>query len=87
MWEFLRTTPAQAVIWVTVLLVLAAVGIYIVFHFRRGKAERNISANEMLTGFRQLHDGGELTPNEFRKIKSVLGTKLQDEMDDVDQSG
>ena len=87
MWEFLRTTPAQAVIWVTVLLLLAAVGIYVVHLFRGDTAEPKISANEMLTDFRQLHDGGELSATEFRKIKSVLGDKLQDELDDVDQAG
>jgi hypothetical protein len=41
----------------------------------------------LLTGFRDLHDQGRLSPAEFRRIKSVLGEKLQDELSSEDAEG
>ena len=77
--EFLTTTTAQAVIWVSVLLILAVCGAYIVRFFRDRSTRAQESASEMLSRFRQLHESGELSQVEFRHIKSVLGPRLQAE--------
>lgn len=76
MLEFLRSTPAQAVIWVTVLIVLCVVGVYIVKWVRSRGESGEPQASEWLTGFREMSEHGEITPQEFRQIKAVLGTKL-----------
>jgi hypothetical protein len=82
--EFLRSTSAQAVIWIAILLVLCAIGAYVVIFFRnRGRSSQS-SASELLTSFRQLHNKGGISRTEFREIKSVLGTKIQDELDSSD---
>ena len=78
--EFLTSTPAQAVIWTTVLLVLLMVGYYLVTSFRNRSGEDSLTANEMLTNFREMHDEGEISKDEFRTIKTVLGAKLNNEL-------
>ena len=87
--EFLRTTPAQVVIWMTALVILATVGLYIVLWVRDRQRPERRSPSEMLSDFRQLHDQGDLSPTEFQRIKSMLGEKLQDELDSkhADRSG
>jgi hypothetical protein len=34
----------------------------------------------LLTEFRDLHESGQLSQAEFKNIKSVLGTRVQDEL-------
>jgi len=77
MLEFLRSTPAQAVIWVSVLIVLCTVGAYVVKWVRNRHGSDEPPASELLTDFREMSEHGEITPQEFRQIKAVLGTKLQ----------
>ena len=87
MQEFLRSTPAQAVIWVTVLIVLCMVAVYVVKWFRNRHDSGQPRPSEWLTGFREMSEQGGLTPDEFRQIKSVLGTKLQHDLDSKDTEG
>ena len=87
MQEFLRSTPVQAVIWVTVLLALSAVGIYVIQRLRRFGSQSSPSANELLNGFRTMHDGGKLSPTEFRQVKTVLGQSLQQDVKSDDTEG
>lgn len=87
--EFLFSPAAQAVIWTSVLVALIIVGIYFVLGFRRWQHDDRVSANRLLTEFRNLRDSGSVSPSEFKNIKSVLGAKLQDELgsDETDNSG
>ena len=87
MLEFLRSTPAQAVIWVTVLIALCAVGVYIIRWIRNREDNSQPRASEWLTGFREMSEHGEITPQEFRQIKAVLGTKLQQSLGAKDAEG
>lgn len=84
--EFLTSTPAQVVIWSTVLVVLLIAGFYIVQRFRNPADDAGLSANELLTSFRQMHEGGQLNAAEFRNIKTVLKPKLQDEIGGANDS-
>lgn len=77
MLEFLRSTPAQAIIWVTVLIVLCTVAAYVVKRFRNRADSDDASASELLTGFRDMSEHGGITPEEFRQIKAVLRAELQ----------
>jgi hypothetical protein len=88
MHEFLQSTPAQAVIWVAVLLTIGCVGLYIIKWIRQwGDAESETSPNELLTRFRGMQDEGDISQSEFKQIKSVLGEKLQHELDSNDAEG
>jgi hypothetical protein len=85
--EFLLTTPAQVVIWTTALLVVSLIGVYVVGRFRDRKDDDRLSANDLLTNFRDLHLQGDIEDSEFRDIKTVLGTKLQQELKDTEERG
>lgn len=87
MFKFLQSTPAQAVLWITALLVLCAIGAYVVIRFRGRSSANRMSSSELLTGFRELRDEGDISGMEFRKIKSVLGQKLQNELKSSDAEG
>ena len=78
--QFLLSTPAQLVIWLTVLAVLVAIGGYIVGRLRDHSDDERLSANELLSNFREMHDQGDIGSSEFRNIKTVLGVKLQQEL-------
>lgn len=84
MWEFLRSTPAQAVLWVAVLFILSAIGVYLVKFFRN-RADGGISsAHEMLSRFRDMQDDGQLSTHEFRRVRSVLAPRLDAELKSKD---
>ena len=85
--EFLLSTPAQAVIWTAVLLVLVAISWYVVGRFRDRSDDNQLTANDLLTNFRELHHQGDIDDAEFRTIKTVLGAKLQDGLRDTDNEG
>jgi hypothetical protein len=78
--QFLLTTPAQIVIWLSVLGILVAIGGYIVGRLRDRADDERLSANDLLTNFREMHHRGDIKESEFRNIKTVLGTKLQQEL-------
>ena len=87
MLQFLRTTEAQAVIWVTALLMLAVIGYYIVRRFRDLSGDDNPTANELLSNFRELHQEGDISDKEFRTIKTVLKEKLENELNNAGDEG
>jgi uncharacterized membrane protein len=87
MLEFLRSTPAQGTIWVTVLIAICVAGVYVVKRFRERADSGEPTASDLLTEFREMREGGEITPQEFRQIKSVLGTKLQQSLGSKDTEG
>jgi uncharacterized membrane protein len=78
--EFLSTPTARTVLWVTVLLVMLAVGYYLVRRFRDRIGNDRQSASDLLTNFREMHHGGDISESEFRTIKTVLGQKLREEL-------
>ena len=67
--------------------VLTGIGALIVSRFRGGKEDDQPPASELLTKFRELHGQGQLTDQEFRKIKSLLASKLEQELSDRDEQG
>jgi hypothetical protein len=88
MQQFLQSTPAQAVIWVAALLTLGSVGLYLIKSIRQwSDTEGESSPNELLTHFRGMHDEGDISQTEFKRIKSVLGGKLQHDLNSNDTDG
>lgn len=80
MQDFLLTTPAQAVIWTTVLLIICSIAYYVVERFRDRTDDDHSVTHELLTNFRDLRQQGVIEETEFRDIKTVLGTKLRREL-------
>src|SRR5688572_33292197 len=78
--QFLLSTPAQLVIWLSVLAVLVAIGGFIVGRLRGRSGDERQTANELLSNFREMHEQGGIDPAEFRNIKTVLGVRLQREL-------
>ena len=77
--DFLRTSPAQAVIWVSSAVILSFIGWYVVSKFR-DRSGRGDTTSDHLTKFREMKRRGVLSDDEFRTIKTALGHKLHDEI-------
>ena len=78
--QFLLSTPAQLVIWLSALAILVAIGGFVVGRLRDRSDDERQTANDLLANFRDLHDQGDIDAAEFRNIKTVLGVKLQQEL-------
>lgn len=85
--DFLLSTPAQAVIWTTVLLILMAMSAYVLGRFRDRSDDSRQTANELLTNFQELHQQGDIEEAEYRTIKTVLGARLREELKDTESTG
>ncbi len=72
----------QAALLFAVVFVLAAVGIAIVRRVRDSRSDDIGESSEMMTKFRDLHDQGGLSDEEFRTIKTKLAGKLRSELGD-----
>lgn len=84
---FLAHPLVRAGLLFLAIAVLAAVGALIVSRFRDRADEDQPAASELLTNFRELHEEGELSEQEFRKIKTLLAEKLQQELNDNGKQG
>jgi hypothetical protein len=87
MLDFLRSTPAQMVIGVTIVSMVAVVGYYVVRKFRDRIDDDGPSANQLLSNFREMRQQGDIDDVEYRTIKTALGPKLQQELKDNDGEG
>ena len=80
MLEVLTTPSGKAVIWVTVLLVVAVVGWYVVLRFRDISDDDHPTPSELLTNFRELRQEGDISEQEYRTIKTALRPDIDREV-------
>jgi hypothetical protein len=73
----------QAALMFAAVFVLTAIGIAIVRKFRDREVDDATESSELITKFRDLHDEGGLSDEEFRTIKSKLATKLRAELREI----
>jgi uncharacterized membrane protein len=73
----------QAALMFALVFVVMAIGIVVVRRFRREKNDDVAESSKMMTKFRDLHDQGGLSDEEFRTIKSKLAAKLRSEIKEV----
>jgi hypothetical protein len=66
---------------------LAVLGIWIMARFRGSKDSDQPGASELLSKFRDLHEQGKLSDQEFRNIKTLLRDKLREELNDNAEKG
>ena len=79
----------QLVLGVASLAILVAIGrgIYWAGKIRAKAVQKEPSASELLTKFREMHSRGVLSDEEFRTIKTTLTERLQTELRDKDETG
>ena len=80
--RLIEAHPEQLVLWVALLAVLLAAGIYVAGKIRAKTVQQEPSSTQMLTKFRELHSRGVLSDAEFRTIKTTLAMQLQAELKD-----
>ena len=66
---------------------LVAVGWYVASRFRDPGEYKAPTANDLLTDFRELHEDDKIDKQEYGKIRSVLGDKINDELKDAEETG
>ena len=77
----------QLVLGVAALAILVAIGVYLAGKIRAKAVQKEPSASELLTKFREMHSRGVLSDEEFRTIKTTLTERLQTELRDKDETG
>ncbi len=87
MGEFLKSTPAQIVLSMAILAGLALVGFYLIGRTRNRRSKGAVSANELMSNFREMHGQGELSDEEFRTIKGMLADRVERELSDRGEAG
>jgi uncharacterized membrane protein len=75
------------VIWGALLAALLAVAGYVIGKVRAETVQKEPTASELMSKFRDLHSKGELSDAEFRTIKTALAARLQDELKDNGETG
>ena len=85
--DFLQTPTGKVVIMLSLLAILVIVSVYVVLKFRGRIGDDQANAQDMMTNFREMHDQGEISDAEFRKLKTVLGDKMQEELNDTADKG
>lgn len=85
--RFWHLEPQWLILWIAVLAVLVTIAWYVLGKIRPKSIQKELSASELLSKFRESHSRGELTDEEFRTIKTNLSARLQDELKDNDEKG
>jgi uncharacterized membrane protein len=88
--ELLKEPLAQLIIWLALLAIFVALGIYVLGKLRpnstqqgpTGSVQQEPTASELMSKFRELHSRGGLSDAEFRTIKTKLAARLQEELKD-----
>ena len=81
MWrDLLHEHSVSIALWGGIGLVLLAMGVYIIRRFPRGEVDDNPITSDMMSTFRDLHAEGELSEEEYRKIKTKLAARLKYEL-------
>jgi uncharacterized membrane protein len=70
-------TLVQMLISLGILAGLIAVGYLVVQRFRGGAANEGRPESDLLTKFQEMHHEGDISEQEYRTIKSVLGKDLR----------
>ena len=85
--EFLARPLVRAGLLFAAIAALTALGAFVVARFRGGKGDDQPSTSELLSKFRELHDQGELSDEEFRSIKANLAQRLEAELKSMEGQG
>jgi hypothetical protein len=87
MWTFLETPWGQILVWGVILGGLLLAATVVVRKIRSETIQKELTTNELLRKFGELHSQGGLTEAEFRTIKTQLAARLQEEIKDNGEKG
>ncbi len=73
-------TLTRATLLYAAIFVMIAIGLAIVRRFRGSAADDRPLQSEMMSKFRELHEEGGLSDEEFRTIKTKLASELKSEL-------
>jgi uncharacterized membrane protein len=76
--RYVLWSSAAAVI---VLLLVMALVVAWLERWRKRPEQDKMSASDQLARFRELYERGELSPEEFARIRTLLGDRLKEELD------
>ena len=85
--DFLNNVMVQVLIWTTLAVVVFGGGLYLIVKVRSSLRDETSGSHELINNFRELHDQGELSDEEYRTIKTMLATRLQQELKGGSKSG
>lgn len=78
--SFLDDRYAQIILGVAGIAILVAIGVYIVGRMRSALHEQPQTTSDVMSTFRELHEGGELSDEEYKTIKAKLSASLKQEL-------
>jgi hypothetical protein len=64
-------------LWIIAILLVGALIIAVVAHWRRNSRGDQVSASEQLAHFRKLREEGKLSDEEFDALRAVLGGRIR----------
>jgi len=79
--RLLEVTPAELIVWATACAIFIAVAIYVVGLIRANPEKSEQDPSEMLSSYREMRSRGEISEEEYREIKTVLASHLQEKLD------
>jgi len=80
MTELFRHPLLLAALWFAAIFALLALALVVLRRFRGGAADDQPTAHELLAKFRDLHDRGGLSDDEYRTIKTKLAAQVEREL-------
>ena len=85
--EFLKTPTAQVIVWTVVGCMLFAVAYFVVSKARGLVATEDTNAAGVMANFSEMRARGELSEDEYRKVKTMLSKRLQQELKSTNKEG
>ena len=77
----------RAALWFAAIFALVAIGLSVARKWRDRAAKDKRGRHEMMAKFRELHERGGLSDEEFRTIKAKLASELKAELSDNSNAG
>lgn len=84
--EVLYALSPWAII-LTVMVFAMAIGVFALGKWRGHGGEDRLAPADQLTKFREMHERGEVSDEEFREIKTQLASRMQAGLNDSDRTG
>ena len=86
-WDLLRELSLPMIVLISLVAALAIV-LGVVLRKSRGRDEEDqLPSSDLMTKFREIHDRGGLSDEEFRTIKTKLASELKAELKDTNNTG
>lgn len=70
----------MAVMALLAVLLVAVLAFFLITRWRKQAAEQRLSASDQLSEFRELYEQGQLSREEFERLRSLLGARLREEI-------